>query len=286
MVDLHSSPEELQQFATGQLEEASRRRLEQHLLSCPQCWELIEKTQNDLPLVRFLRHVYQGHLDQQTSSGQDLAPRPPLCLTGHRRYQLIGFIGQGGMGQVWKARHDLMNRLVAVKVINPALLASGKAVERFQREIQTAAQLSHPNIVNAYDAEQIESVHLLVMEYIEGVSLANLVAQQGPLPIALASDYAVQVANGLQAAHEQGMVHRDIKPQNLLLTAQGVVKILDFGLAAFLSEPDDEAGPWAAASTAVQGSLTRVSEGCGTPDYISPEQVRNARNVDIRADIY
>src|SRR5262249_49917925 len=150
--------------------------------------------------------------------------------------------GGGGMGTVFKARHRLMERAVALKVMSPELMHRPAAVERFQREVRAAAQLSHPNIVTAYDAEQAGGSHFLVMEFIEGTSLARLVADEGPLAVARACDYVRQAALGLQHAHELGMVHRDLKPHNLMLVASpvasapGVVKILDFGLARFVSE--------------------------------------------------
>src|SRR5258708_6700365 len=110
------------------------------------------------------------------------------------------------MGQVYKARHRLMNRVVALKVIRPELIASPEAVARFRREIQAVAQLAHPNIVLAYDAAEIDSTHILVMEYVEGIDLARVVSQEGPLPVARACDYIGQAARGLQHAHERGLV--------------------------------------------------------------------------------
>src|SRR5262249_15476333 len=154
-------------------------------------------------------------------------------LAAHPRYDIEEVLGAGGMGTVFKARHRLMRRWVALKVVSPALLHRPEAVERLQREVPAAARLSHPNIVNAFHAEEARPVHFLVMEFIEGTTLARLVAERGPLPVALACDYARQAALGLQHAHARGLVHRDIKPHNLMLTPQGQVKILDFGLARF-----------------------------------------------------
>ena len=181
-------------------------------------------------------------------------PRPdggaaPKELADHPRYRVLGLLGAGGMGAVYKAEHRLMERPVALKVIRRGLTDDPAAAERFRREVKAAARLSHPHIVRAYDAEQAGDLHFLVMEFVEGTDLARLVAGQGPLPVARACEYARQAALGLQHAFEHGMVHRDIKPQNLMLTPDGQVKVLDFGLARFVSEsapspptPSPEAG--------------------------------------------
>jgi eukaryotic-like serine/threonine-protein kinase len=193
-------------------------------------------------------------------------------------YLILARIGKGGMGFVYKARHQLMNRVVALKVIHKQALANPEAVQRFRREIELAAQVSHPNIVAAYDASQVDDRHFLVMEYVEGTDLHYLVEKSGPLPPARACTYIRQAALGLQHVHERGLVHRDIKPSNLLLTTPGdVIKILDLGLAR--SEVTD-------LGAAAGGHLTRTGTLVGTPDYIAPEQIFHPRRADIRADIY
>ncbi|HKB41714.1 MAG TPA: serine/threonine-protein kinase, partial [Gemmataceae bacterium] len=191
----------------------------------------------------------------------------------------------------------LMGRLVALKVINPRLVASPQAVERFRREVRAAARLAHPNIVAAYDADQAGGTHFLVMEYVEGATLAQLIAEKGRLAVARACDYARQAAWGLQHAFEQGMVHRDVKPQNLMLTPGGRVKVLDFGLARFATEsiptgaPDPaevttDAAPRPEGVRAPLEPLTRTGVVMGTPDYIAPEQAADPHLADTRADIY
>src|SRR5262245_32029679 len=147
------------------------------------------------------------------------------------QYVLLDRIGEGGMGQVFKARHRLMQRVVALKVIKKDQLSSPQAIQRFHREIRAVGQLSHANVVLAHDADQVGDTHFFVMEYVEGIDLGKRVKQQGPVPFALACDYIRQAALGLQHAHERGLVHRDIKPSNLLLTGGGMVKVLDLGLA-------------------------------------------------------
>jgi tRNA A-37 threonylcarbamoyl transferase component Bud32 len=198
----------------------------------------------------------------------------PPELANHPRYRILRELGRGGMGVVYQARQIVMNRPVVIKVINKALLDHPGSLERFRREVQAAARLAHPNIVTAYDAEQAGELHMLVMEFVPGQSLAEVLQKKGPLAVLHACVYARQAALGLQHAHEQGMVHRDIKPHNLMLTPKGQVKILDFGLAKIISE------------NRVQPSLTALSSYMGTPDYSAPEQATDARKADIRADIY
>ncbi len=148
-------------------------------------------------------------------------------------YVVLDQIGAGGMGVVLKARHRKMDRIVAVKVLPEKMLKSPEAVDRFYREVKAAARLSHPNIVTAYDADEVAGTHYFVMEYVEGRDLADVVKKRGRLPIDEAIDYILQAARGLQYAHERGIVHRDIKPANLLLDDSGTIKILDMGLARF-----------------------------------------------------
>ncbi len=207
---------------------------------------------------------------------QLFAGRGPELVLGD--YVLLERLGEGGFGQVFKARHQLMNRVVAVKVIRKDRLGSAEAVRRFQREIRAAAQLSHPNIITAYDAALVGDTYLLVMEFVAGVDLKRLVEQRGPLPVPEACGSVRQAALGLQHAHERGLVHRDIKPANLLLAAQGgVVKILDMGLARLHEVRDiDQTGP----------ELTQDGAVMGTPDYMAPEQSLGSHDVDIRADLY
>jgi serine/threonine protein kinase len=194
-------------------------------------------------------------------------------------YRLLERLGTGATGDVFKARHLRMDRLVALKIIRKDLLDSPKALERFAREARAAAQLTHPNIVIAHDADQVGDVHFLAMEYVEGTDLAKLVHRAGPMPVGLACDFARQAAMGLQHAFERGVTHRDVKPGNLMVTREGpgsprLVKILDFGLARFESDSDQ------------RGRLTQLGHIVGTVDYIAPEQAENARVADVRADVY
>jgi hypothetical protein len=178
------------------------------------------------------------------------------------------------MGVIYLAEHRVMEKSVALKVISPAVLDNPEALARFQGEVKAAGRLDHPNIARAYDADQAGDLHFLVMEFVEGANLAQVLEQKGPLPIPHACHYVRQAALGLQHAFEQGMVHRDVKPQNLMLTPKGLVKVLDFGLARLRSERGRG------------GGLTQVDTFMGTPEYVSPEQAADARSADVRADIY
>src|SRR5262245_11686955 len=200
-------------------------------------------------------------------------------------YLLLDRLGEGGMGTVYKARHVHLNRLVALKIIRKDKLANPTAVRRFYQEVQAAGQLTHPNIVLAFDAQEAEDGrHFFAMELVDGPDLAQLVREKGPLPVWQACEYIRQAALGLQHAHDAGLVHRDIKPSNLLVAppasndpgrGPGTVKILDLGLAR-LEE----------AAYAGQRNMTQAGQVLGTPDYLAPEQAIDAHKVDGRADVY
>ncbi len=192
-------------------------------------------------------------------------------------YVVLDRLGAGGMGQVLKAKHRRMDRVVALKILSKAALNSPDAVKRFQREVKAAAKLTHPNIVIAHDAGQQDGVHYLVMEYVPGSDLSALVKRDGPLSVAKATNYTLQVARGLAFAHSKGVVHRDIKPANLLLDDEGTVKILDMGLARL--DGDN-------ASQAAGEGLTQTGQVMGTVDYMAPEQAFDTSTADAKADMY
>jgi serine/threonine-protein kinase len=190
------------------------------------------------------------------------------------KYRLLDHIGTGGMSSVYLAEHVLMQRRVAIKVLPKSRVEDSSYLGRFRREAKAAAQLDHPNIVRAYDIDDDNGTHYMVMEFVPGRDLQQIVKDDGLLPLDKAVNYIVQAAEGLDHAHTSSLIHRDIKPANLLVDEKGVVKILDMGLARF---DNDETA-----------SLTIEHEEnvLGTADYLSPEQARNSHEVDARADIY
>ena len=184
-------------------------------------------------------------------------------------YQVIGILGAGGMGQVYKVRNTISNRVEAMKVVLPDLAQNPDLADRFQREIRVQASLEHPNIAALYTALRVENQLLMLMEFVEGVPLGEKL-QGGPLPVALAVDYTRQVLEALEYAHSKGVVHRDIKPGNIIITPQGTVKLLDFGIAR----------------AATDQKLTMTGATVGSLYYMSPEQIQGSANLDGRSDLY
>jgi len=185
-------------------------------------------------------------------------------------YIITDWIGQGGMGQVFKAVHQVMGRECAVKVL-PLHKANPETLQSFRREIRMQAQLDCPHLVRAYDAGQDGNVHYLVSEYVPGMDLRRLIKSRGPLPIQQAAGIIMQAAMGLQHAHDQGLIHRDIKPGNILVTPEGIAKVSDVGLAGVAANLSDD---------------PRAGKIIGTADYLSPEQIRTPLMVEQVSDIY
>jgi tRNA A-37 threonylcarbamoyl transferase component Bud32 len=291
--------DDLSAFHVGDLPAADLERIAGHLRDCGRCADTLDQLSDTAdPLLAELRRpappsaLSEGErqrstalagraVGQVTTAFSDPAATTPEAAEAGApqadslgQYDLLEKLGEGGMGQVFKARHRLMNRLFALKVIHKERLDNPAAVDRFQREIRALAQLGHPNIVGARYADQVGDTHFLVMEYVEGVTLARLVREEGPLPVPRACDYVRQAADALQHAHEHGLVHRDVKPSNLLLTPAGQIKLLDLGLARL--REDRPAGE----------DLTAAGAVMGTPDYMAPEQWDDTHAVDVRADVY
>lgn len=202
----------------------------------------------------------------------------PGALLGN--YQIMETLGEGGMGTVLKARHMRMDRLVALKVLRTQSTKPSGAVKRFHQEVRAASRLSHPNIVTAHDADEVKGVHFLVMEFVEGCDLDDLLVQRKKLPYEEAVEYILQAARGLAYSHSEGVIHRDIKPGNLILDKRKIIKILDLGLASVKQTATDRA------RQNESEHLTQADQLLGTFDYMSPEQAVDARSADHRADIY
>ncbi len=192
------------------------------------------------------------------------------------KYRILERLGSGGMGLVYLGEHTLMHRLVAIKVLPLSLAGDPWFLDQFYREAQVVAALDHPNIVRAHDIDKEGNLHFLIMEYVDGTSLHEIVSKHGPMDILRAAHYIRQAAVGLQHAYELGLVHRDIKPGNLLLNRQGTIKILDLGLACFSRSHPKEAA----------NDKDTDKRMVGTDDFLAPEQIVNSDDVDIRADIY
>jgi serine/threonine protein kinase len=203
-------------------------------------------------------------------------------------YVLVDRLGEGGAGQVFKAHHQKMDRVVALKLLRKELVSDAEAVGRFYREVQLVSQLNHPHIVRAYDAGPAGTTHFLAMEYVEGTDLGKLVKKGGPLPVSQACAYIRQAALALQHAHERGLVHRDIKPHNLIMSVrEGMVKLTDLGLARLPRAIDHETSAALSRGPTATGTLTPENAAfIGTADYMAPEQALDFRAADIRSDIY
>ncbi|HEX2053272.1 MAG TPA: protein kinase, partial [Actinomycetota bacterium] len=187
------------------------------------------------------------------------------------RYQIQGSIASGGMAEVFVARDLLLDRLVALKLMHPEFARNKAFIERFRREAQAAASLNDSRVVAIYDWGSDSGTYFIVMEYVEGSTLAEIISTSGPLPIAKAAKIAIEVLGGLHLAHQKGIVHRDVKPANIAITVGGQVKVMDFGIARAASD----------------GAVTVTQTGMviGTASYFSPEQAQG-KPVDARSDIY
>jgi eukaryotic-like serine/threonine-protein kinase len=196
-------------------------------------------------------------------------PRSTLPLMGD--YELLSKVGEGGAGTVYKGRHRITGTIVAVKVMPVKLASNPLLLQRFEREFEAARHLNHPNLVRALDYGRAGDQPFLVMEFVEGESLAARLGRAGRLSEDEAIRLLVQISQGLHAAHEQGLVHRDVKPDNILVTSDGQAKLTDLGLVKRLTGATD---------------LTQTGRGLGTPHFMAPEQFRDAKSVDLRCDIY
>lgn len=291
------SPETLKAYALGRLPDEEAEALADHLADCPVCEETLAGFDDTADsFVGAVRDAGDGTEDAAAASDRldtalrqianpydhDSKPTSPVaeCI---RDYELLEPLGRGGMGTVYRALHRSLDRIVAVKLLPGRRLRAPQAVERFRREMKAIGRLNHPSIVRATDAGEVDGTHYLAMDYVDGIDLSRLVKYIGPLPVADACEIIRQAALALQYAHEQGLIHRDVKPGNLMLEAGApshgqspavTVKVMDLGLALF-----------GAASEAID-ELTTVGQLMGTLDYMAPEQADSSHTVDATADVY
>jgi serine/threonine protein kinase len=293
----HPVKDVLLSFYHGTLPDEEARAVLAHLEICVDCCEGYGSISVSDPFQDLCRAVlrddvnlFHSHprladtarfLNQESADTLEDAATflPPAELRDHPQFEILHKLGQGGMGVVYLSRHRLTGRLEVLKVINKARLVSQpEAVDRFEREILSVSQLDHPNIARGYTAFQAADSFVLVMEFVDGPNLGELVKQIGPLPVANACLFAQQAALGLQHAQENGWIHRDIKPENLVATCkdgQETVKILDFGLAKAVREQDG-----------LEPHLTETGTTFGTPHFMAPEQINDSAKADLRSDIY
>ncbi|MBA4032954.1 MAG: serine/threonine protein kinase [Planctomyces sp.] len=213
---------------------------------------------------------------ESSATGRMGAGKPvvagPQKITQLGDFRLIRKLGEGGMGEVYLAHQDSLDRKAAIKVLSKKLAGKEDFVKRFYREARSMAKIDHPNAVRVFAVDQDHGVHFVAMEFIDGKSMQHWVETLGKLSVGDAIHVTLRCAEALQHAHAMNMVHRDIKPDNIMLTSRGQVKVADFGLAKALDDEDN--------------SLTQSGTGLGTPYYMAPEQARNAKHVDGRCDIY
>ena len=286
------SADQLDRLLAEKLDGPERDAVEAHVEDCSACQQQLARrsaTPEALSAARadgrlrdgtpepdelFLDRLRRLQLGAPAAEPDALAPPAADSPLVQRiaQYELIGKLGQGGMGTVFKARHIELGKIVAMKVLPTAQMCE-VTVARFKHEGRAIGRLEHPNIVAAHDAGQHQGVHFLVMSLVDGIDLARLVERRGPLPVTDAAEMTRQAAAGLQHAADRGLVHRDVKPSNLMLARDGVVKLLDLGLARSAGDTASE-------------TLTAHGVFVGTADYLAPEQWEGPHGADIRADIY
>lgn len=283
--------QQIKAFTLGQLSNDDSDSIFQHISECDQCRSELETVEDGGDsLVESLRDPadfvdFSGEPDcrmavakalgalaiSESTSGSTPVKNLPKIIG---EYEIVRPIGSGGMGNVFLARHTKLGRQVALKVLANHRLADAHRVERFEAEMRAIGRLSHPNIVTAHDAREVDGTAVLITEFVAGLDLGQLLQRTGALKIAEACEIARRTAVALAYTNSQGFVHRDIKPSNIILSDEGEIKLLDLGLARLQSGESETA------------ELTYTGQAMGTADYVAPEQVTDSKSVDIRADIY
>ena len=279
---------DLTAFAVGKLVSLRTAIVEHHVARCDQCAAVLADSPRD-DFVERLRDAERPLIMAGTDTPARHAPAQcltpdlgevgldqlPPALRQHPRFRVIRLLAEGGMGAVYLAEHRIMRTLVALKTIRPELAENRHTIARFLQEARIAGRLAHPHIARILDAEQLGPTLVIAIEFIPGKTLGQLVTNRGPLPLSEACRWIRQAALALQYASDEGTVHRDVKPQNIVVeSSTGMAKVLDFGLGRLVEEQRSRPG------------LTRDDEILGTPQYMAPEQARHSQSADIRADIY
>ena len=279
---------QLKSFYSGELSDEQSGELESHIRDCEKCRTDLDSVAHceDSLVARLKQTDDQAKFDAEpecqvsilraletlaADRDERLWPNIPSEIG---EYELVKSIGSGGMSKIYLARHTKLGRQVALKVLADHRASQAGSNQRFESEIRAIGQLSHPNIVSAYDAREIDGTKFLVTEFIDGLDIGKIVQNIGPLPIADACQIGRQVALALEYTSSAGFVHRDVKPSNVMLSRGGEVKLLDLGLARLQSANQDAS------------EVTGTGQILGTADYMAPEQVSDSRGVDVRADIY
>lgn len=284
------SRENLKSYLAGWTDESQHDEIEAHIADCEACEQTVVALESDPDtLIEFVRvgspaaeeqSVLQSAMSKAREIGGDLAKSSVTPASWQPQskdigaYELLRPLGHGGMASVYLARHRQLGKQVAIKLLPSYSFRNEYFAARFQREIRAAGGLEHPSIVQATDAGEHNGTHYLVMEHIDGLDVSRIAKLAGKLTIADACEVIRQVALGLSHAHAEGIVHRDVKPSNVMISSSGEAKILDFGLARI--------APW----DEMSAELTSVGQLMGTLDYMAPEQAERAESVDYRADLY
>ncbi|MEX2175361.1 MAG: protein kinase [Pirellulaceae bacterium] len=293
---------QLSDYLAGRVSDLAARQVEQHLQTCPRCQALAaghqphgdallatarvavmaDSAEHEPELAVALATIgnFRSNSNPKLSTPAPATPDPSVSdptiavAPQIRSYRLLQKLGEGGMGTVYLAMHTRLEKMVALKIMKADSTANPQAISRFEREMRAIGRLDHPHIVRALDAGEERGVYFLVMEYVAGIDLDELVRSLGPLSVPEASELIRQAALGLAHAHEHNLVHRDVKPSNLMLAPEGQVKVLDLGLAQFQQQASEKL------------DLTLDGQMIGTLLYMSPEQLARSKSVDARADVY